>query len=176
MPRAAGIVLTVIDDRRPVYAQLRVPHPLPDRPRYLNPTSDLATNSRIARARPVEERHAEVIVTEGSIDALSVAAAGYRAVAVLSATYGDEAVAVSLAKLPHPLIIAFAVDDAGRTGADHLVSLLEARQRPPVLLDLGSGDLNDALRHSDDWPRQMESAVGRALTTTAGSIGEAVSR
>ncbi|HTN99818.1 MAG TPA: toprim domain-containing protein [Microthrixaceae bacterium] len=176
MPRAAGIVLPVIDDRRPVYAQIRVPHPLPDRPRYLNPTSDLATNPRIARARPVEAKHPEVIVTEGAIDALSAAAAGYRAVAVLSATYGDEAVAVSLARLPHPLIIAFDADNAGRTGADHLVSLLEARQRPPVVLDLGRGDLNDALRHSDDWPRQMERAVDRAMTGTAGSIGEAVSR
>lgn len=176
MPRAAGIVLPVIRDTHAVYAQIRVPHPLRDRPRYLNPTSGLAANPRLARARPVEAGHPEVIVTEGAIDALSAAAAGYRAVAVLSAAYGDESVAVALAKLPHPLIIAFDADDAGRAGAERLVSLLDARQRPPVVLDLGTGDLNDAMRQSDDWPLQMACAVDSARVEKAGSIGSTISR
>ena len=163
MPRGIGVVLPVIRGDHAVYAQLRVPHPQPDRPRYLNPTSDFATNPRIARARPVEVQHPEVVVTEGAIDALSAAVAGYRAVAVLSAAYGDEAVAVALAKLPHPLVIAFDADEAGRAGADRLASLLEARQRPPVVLDLGAGDLNDAMRRSDDWPRELAAAVDGAL-------------
>lgn len=141
MPRVAGIVLPAIENDHAVYAQIRVPHPEPDRPRYLNPTSDLATNPRISRARPVGTRHREVVVTEGAIDALS-AAANFRAIAVLSATYGDEAVAASLAKLPHPLVIAFDADDAGPAGAHRLASLLEARQRPPVVVDLEHGDLN----------------------------------
>lgn len=159
MPRACGVVLPVIHDGRAAYAQLRVAYPQPDRPRYLNPTADLATNPRVARVRPAEVRHSAVVVTEGSIDALSAAAAGYRAVAVLSAAYGDEAVAVALAKLPHPLVIAFDADDAGRAGADRLASLLEARRRPPVVLELGSGDLNDAMCRSDDWPGQLHAAV-----------------
>jgi hypothetical protein len=163
MPRATGVVLPVILDGHAVYAQLRVPHPHGDRPRYLNPTSDLATNPRLARVRPVDVRHPQVVVTEGAIDALSAAAAGYRAVAVLSAAYGDEAVAVALAKLPHPLIIAFDADDAGRIGADRLASLLEARQRPPVVLHLGNGDLNDAMLRSNDWPAQLHAAVDSAL-------------
>ena len=163
MPRGIGVVLPVIRGDHAVYAQLRVPHPQPDRPRYLNPTTDFATNPRIARARPVEVQHPEVVVTEGAIDALSAAVAGYRAVAVLSAAYGDEAVAVALAKLPHPLVIAFDADEAGRAGADRLASLLEARQRPPVVLDLGAGDLNDAMRRSDDWPRELAAAVDGAL-------------
>lgn len=163
MPRGVGVVLPVIQDGHAAYAQLRVPHPQPDRPRYLNPTSDLATNPRLARARPVDVQHPEVVVTEGAIDALSAAAAGYRAVAVLSATYGDQGVAVALAKLPHPLVIAFDADDAGRAGADRLAALLEARHRPPVVLHPGNGDLNDAMRRSDHWPTEFSAVVAGAF-------------
>jgi hypothetical protein len=176
MPRAIGVVLPAIENGHAVYAQIRVPHPNRDRPRYLNPTSDLATNPRLSRARPVETRHPEVIVTEGAIDALSAAAAGYRAVAVLSATYADEAVAVALAKLPHPVVLAFDADDAGRAGADRLAALLDARQRPPVLLDLGAGDLNDAMRRSDDWSTRLPRAVHDAMTAAAASMSVSVSR
>ncbi|HEY9566384.1 MAG TPA: toprim domain-containing protein [Nocardioides sp.] len=173
MPRAEGVVLPVLDDGRAVYAQIRVPRPQSDRPRYLNPTSGLATNPRLARARPVEVRHSEVVVTEGAIDALSAAVAGYRAVAVLSATYGDQAVAASLAKLPHPLVIAFDADEAGRAGATRLATLLEVKQRSPVVLDLGDGDVNDAMRRSDDWARQLERAVndGLAIRVSHEAIG-----
>ncbi len=175
MPRAIGIVLPAIENGHAVYAQIRVPHPDPDRPRYLNPTSDLATNPRLSRARPVETHHPEVIVTEGAIDALSAAAAGYRAVAVLSAAYGDAAVAVALAKLPHPLVLAFDADDAGRAGAERLATLLVAQQHPPVLLDLGAGDLNDAMRHSDDWSMRLPRAVDRAMAVTARATGVSIS-
>ncbi len=163
MPRASGVLLPVINDGRAVYAQVRVPHPGPERPRYLNPTTDLATNPRVARIRPAVTLHDEVIVTEGAIDALSAAAAGYRAVAVLGATYGDEAVAVALAKLPHRLVIAFDPDDAGRAGADRLVSLLDARQRPPLLIDLGCGDLNENLQTSADWSKDLRAIVDDAI-------------
>ena len=176
MPRASGVVLPAIENGHAVYAQIRVPRPHPDRSRYLNPTSDLATNPRLTRAQPVETRHPQVVVTEGAIDALSAAAAGYRAVAVLSATYGDEAVAVALAKLPHPLVLAFDADDAGRAGAERLAALLDARGRPPVLLDLGAGDLNDAMRRSDDWPGRMERAVDHAVAASTEAIGASVHR
>jgi hypothetical protein len=159
MPRAGGAVLPVIARGRAVYAQVRVLRPRPDGPRYLNPTAGLASNPRIARVGPVDCQHAEVIVTEGTIDALSAAAGGYRAVALLSATYGDEAVALALSRLPHPLVLALDADDTGRTGARRLAALLAARQRPPVVLDLGAGDLNDAMRRSDDWPTQLSGAV-----------------
>lgn len=175
MPRAAGIVLPTIESGHAVYAQIRVPHPQSDRPRYLNPTSDLATNPRLTRARPVETRHSQVVVTEGAIDALSAAAAGYRSVAVLSAAYGDEAVATALAKLPHPLVIAFDADDAGRAGAHRLASLLDARQRPPLVVDLGHGDLNDAMRRSDAWPKQMTQIVDHAVERPS-ATGVSVSR
>ncbi len=176
MPRAIGIVLPVIHEGHAVYAQLRVPHPRPDRPRYLNPTSGLATNPRVSRVRPVQAGHPEVVVTEGAIDALSAAAAGYRAVAVLSAAYGDEAVAAALAKLPHPLVLAFDADDAGRAGAARLASFLEARYRPPIVLDLGAGDLNDAMRQSDDWPMGMQHAVAAAMVERSATTVAGVSR
>lgn len=176
MPRAAGIVLPVIEDGHAVYAQLRVPHPGPDRPRYLNPTSELAANPRINRTRPVQTRHPEVIVTEGAIDALSAAAAGYRAVAVLSATSGDNAVAVALAKLPHPLVLAFDADDAGRAGAQRLASLLEASHHPAAVLDLGAGDLNDAMRYANDWPTEMQTAVNRATDQQRIDVGVGMGR
>lgn len=165
MPRAAGVVLPVIQHGHAVYAQIRVPRPRPDRPRYLNPTSDLAANPRLARARPVEIRQPQVIITEGAIDALSAAAAGYRAVGVLSAAYGDEAVAVALAKLPHPLVLAFDPDDAGRAAAQRLAALLTARHRPPVVVDLASGDLNDAMRQSATWPADLLDLIQHAAPT-----------
>jgi len=167
MPRAFGAVLPTIVEGRAIYAQIRVPHPDPDRPRYLNPRADLAPNPKLTRMRPAECRHSEVIVTEGAIDALSAATAGYRAVGVLSATYGDESVALALARVPHPLVLAFDADDAGQAGADRLSALLAARDRTPVQLDLGTGDLNDALRRSDNWPARLASAVERAQAAHA---------
>ena len=163
MPRAAGVVLPVMRDGHAVYAQLRIPHPKPDGPRYLNPTSELATNPRVAHVQPLNAQHREVVVTEGVIDALSAAATGHRAVGVLSAAYGDEAVATALAKLPHPLVIAFDADDAGRTAAQRLTALLEARDRPPVVVDLGAGDINDAMRRSDTWNTDFRRVVDDAL-------------
>lgn len=165
MPRAHGVVLPVISQGRAVYAQIRVPHPGPDRPKYLNPTSDLASNPRLTRMRPVDCHHPEVIVTEGSLDALAAAAGGFRAVGVLSATYCDESVALALARLPHPLVLAFDADDAGRAAAERLAALLDAKQRPPVVLDLSSGDLNDAMRRSDDWSAHLSASVDRSLAS-----------
>ena len=96
--------------------------------------------------------------------------------AILRASYGDEAVAVALAKLPHQLVIAFDADDAGRAGAARLEALLVARQRPPVVVDLGRGDLNNAMCQSDDWPTEMRRTVDAAMVDHAASRGSAVRR
>ena len=162
MPRTAGAVLPVLVDGRAEYAQLRVINPRPDRPRYLNPSADLAPNPRLARFEPAVCEHPEILVTEGSMDALSATAAGYRAVAVLSAGYPDHAVAHSLSRLPHPLVIAFDADDAGRQGADRLAELLTALQRPPVVLDLKQGDVNDALILAEAWDVSLSERVASA--------------
>ena len=170
MPKATGAVLPAISRGRAVYAQIRVPYPRGDGPRYLNPTADLAANPRLARVRPANCQRQEVIVTEGTIDALSAAAGGYRSVALLSATYGDEAVALALAGLPRPLVLALDADDAGRAGNERLAALLEARQRPPAILDLGAGDMNDAMRHASDWPAQLESKVDTVVRQPTGIV------
>lgn len=146
MPRVRGVVLPVIDDGRGVYAQIRTIDAGGERPRYLNPTSTLATNPKMTRARPAQVRHDEIVVTEGAIDALSAATLGYRAVGVLSAAYSDAHVATALARLPHLLVIAFDADPAGKAAATRISALLTAQGRPPRIVDLGTGDLNDALR------------------------------
>jgi len=164
MCRTGGAVLPVLEGPQVVYAQVRVPRPRPDRPRYLNPASELAPNPRLARFRPPSVAHPEVIVTEGAIDALSAASAGYRAVAVLSAGYPDRNMAHALSRLPHRLVLAFDSDDAGRDGADRLATLLAAELRPIARLDLGQGDLNDALRLAPDWRSDL---ADRVLQATA---------
>lgn len=174
MPRAAGAVLPVVVDERAVYAQLRVINPRTDGPRYLNPTGALAANPRIGYFRPAEQRHHEVIVTEGTIDALSAAAAGYRAAAVLSAAYPDQAIAHELSRLPDPLVIAFDQDDAGRGAAERLTALLDAQHRYPVNLRLPANDLNDALVHSSGWSKELELRVGSCLTQRAPGMSRSI--
>ncbi|MCU0267301.1 MAG: toprim domain-containing protein [Acidimicrobiales bacterium] len=163
MPRASGVVLPVLVDGHAVYAQIRVPHPRPDRPRYLNPRAGLAPNPRLARVRPVEQKRQAIIITEGAIDALSAASAGFRAVAVLSAAYPDRLVAHELSRLPDPLVIAFDQDDAGRAAAGRLTALLDAHQRHPANLVLSAGDVNEALVRSSNWTKELELRVNAAL-------------
>jgi hypothetical protein len=176
LPRASGAVLPVIERGHATYAQIRVPHPRPDRPRYLNPTAALAPNPRIGRFRPAHCVHPEVIVTEGAIDALSANAAGYRAVAVLSAAYPDRAIAHALSRLPYPLVVAFDADEAGQAGAEHLAALLRAEHHPAPVLRFDHGDLNDALRQSSDWPNHLAARFEAAAHGARARDGPALSR
>ncbi|MDZ7734502.1 MAG: toprim domain-containing protein [Acidimicrobiia bacterium] len=155
MPRVGGIVLPALHEGDAVYAQIRIPHPRPDGPRYLNPTGDLATNPRLAKFRPPETQHREVIVTEGAIDALSANVAGYRSIAILSAAYPDQAIAHELSRLPHPLVLAFDQDEPGQQAAERLATLLDAEGRHAAQLSLPIGDLNDALCDSANWAREL---------------------
>ena len=174
MPRAAGVVLPVILDGHAVYAQVRVPHPRPDSPRYLNPTNGLASNPRLAHFRPAEQKHREVFVTEGAIDALSAAAAGFRSAAVLSAAYPDQAIAHELSRLPEPLVIAFDQDDPGRAAAHRLTALLDAQQRHPANLTIPANDLNDALVRSSNWPKELELRVNAAVAALGAGMGPGI--
>lgn len=162
MPKAAGVVLPVLVDGRGTYAQIRLIDPGPNGLRYLNPTADLAPNPRLGHYRPAEQLHREVIVTEGAIDALSAAVAGFRAVAVLSAAYPDQGVALELSRLPEPLVLAFDGDDAGRAAAQRLATLLSAHQRPAANVPLPAADLNDALLRSSNWPKELTLRVTHA--------------
>lgn len=164
IPRGAGAVLTAFDPHgAPVYAQLRVLRPRGDQPRYLNPSSGLIENPRLTRLRPTEIRCRSVLVTEGAIDGLTAASAGYRAVAILGAGYPDRLVAEHLARLTGPIVLAFDPDPAGALGSDRLASLLAARRRPALRLPPGAGDLNDRrMTTAGDWPRRLDELVASA--------------
>jgi DNA primase len=162
MPRARGAVLPVIVNGQPVYAQLRLTHPRDGQPRYLNPSGLLAPNPRLSHLRPATVERPHILVTEGAIDALTAAGAGYRSVAILGAGYPDEAIAAHLARLPGPLILAFDPDPAGQHGTSRLTALLTDRHRPAGQLRLTDGDLNDQRRISADWPNEFHHQVAAA--------------
>lgn len=163
VPRAGPcVVLPVIEHGRPVYAQLRRLRPRPDQSKYLNVSGSLATNPKVARYRPVEQRRDSILVTEGPIDALSAAAAGYRAVAVLGATTADATVATHLASMQGRLVLAFDADPAGTAGTERLVRMLAELQRPVAVLNLPDG-VNDL----NDWMRAEGSQWGTSLAAAA---------
>lgn len=169
IPRASGAVLAAHDAAgTPVYAQLRLLRPRDDQPRYLNPAGGLLENPRVTHLRPPEVRRREVLVTEGAIDALTAASAGYRAVAILGAGYPDALVATHLARISGPIVLAFDPDPAGVLGSDRLAALLAARHRPASRLRAAGGDLNDQhLAHRRDWPDRLDALVA-AATPAAG--------
>lgn len=166
LPRPTGChrsggaaILPVQRDGRAVYFQARILHPNPDRPRYLNPTAELAPNPKVSVIEPAERVHPETIITEGAVDALSAASAGFRAAAVLSAGYPDRYVALQLARLDGPLVLAMDADAAGVRGSAQLAEHLEALQRSPDVLPLDCGDLNEALQHAIDWPQELADRI-----------------
>jgi hypothetical protein len=165
IPRVRGaVVLPVTVAGGATYAQLRILYPRRDRPRYFNPSSVLAQNPRLGLYRPAgSAAHPELLVTEGIIDALSAAAAGYRAAALLGAAAPDPGAAARLAQLPWPLVIAFDPDAAGIAGAQRLARLLTAHHRQPTMLRLEHGDLNDhLLHHGAAWPARLNAAIATA--------------
>ena len=167
VPRAGlAAVFPAIEHGEPVYAQLRRLRPRPDQPKFLNVSGVLAANPKVARYRPVEDRGDIVVVTEGPIDALSAAAAGFRAVAVFGATSADPDVASRLAATPGRLVLAFDADTAGRTGSERLERMLRDVQRPARALSLPDGvnDLNDWMQlERRGWLAALEAAVADAL-------------
>jgi len=167
-------VLPVHEDGRPIFAQLRPITPLPERPRYLNAASRLATNPRVGIYEPPEAVGRCVIVTEGVLDALSANAAGFRAAAVFGAALagdgsperGGSVVADRLARLDSPLILAFDADEAGQRGSKALQGQLRERgaraARGHVPPD--DNDLNAWMLASRDWDRAFRSAARTAVT------------
>jgi hypothetical protein len=167
-------VLPICEDGRPVFAQLRPVSPLPERPRYLNAASRLATNPRVGIYEPPEAVGRCVIVAEGALDALSANAAGFRAAAVLGALLvGNGAqeragslVADRLARLDSPLILAFDADEAGQRGSKALHGLLRERGVRTARLHVPdeTNDLNAWMVGSRDWERAFRSAVRTGVT------------
>ena len=131
--RAAGIVLRHRERLRRTAPGTRIPgRPAPSSPHRgprHQPTPRPSTTS--------ENRHPKVVVTEGAIDALSAAAAGYRAVAVLSDLRRRPSPPPSPSSTP--LVIAFR-----RRRRRTLVPIDSASPcAPPVVLEAA---LNDAMR------------------------------
>ena len=165
--RRAVVLPTLAEDGQASYAQLRTLGTDPDFPRYLSCRDTLARNPRIGIYRPAQSHDVpfettDLIVTEGVIDALSAAAAGYHAVAYLGADLPDRATAVMLARFDRRLIIAFDPDPAGRAGAYRLTQLLRERRRDAAIMDLKSGDLNACLVKSTEWPLELAGRVQHA--------------
>lgn len=160
VPRSSGVVLPVLDDDGgAVFTQTRRLEARAE-PRYLNCSTAAAPNPRLAVYRS-EVTGRCVIVCEGALDALSVAAAGRRSAAVLGAALADERVASRLRELDAPLVLAFDADAAGETGARRLRAALGAgahpvmRLRPPAHL----GDVNAWMVASRDWPESVSTAL-----------------
>lgn len=169
-------VLPVCDGGRPVFAQLRPISPLPERPRYLNAASRLATNPRVGVYEPPETVGRCVIVTEGVLDALSANAAGFRAAAVLGAALVSDGspegnggvVADRLARLNSPLVLAFDADEAGVRARGVLKGLLRERgaRVASVHVPPEANDLNAWMGASLEWDRAFRSAVRIGVTVT----------
>jgi hypothetical protein len=169
-------VLPVCATGRPVFAQLRPISPSPDRPRYLNAASRLASNPRVGIYEPPEAVGRCVIITEGILDALSANAAGFRAAAVLGvALVGDgqrehagSLVANRLTQLDSPLVLAFDADEPGQRGSSALQRALRARgtRAARVHVPAETNDLKAWMLGSRDWAQALRSAVRTALVTS----------
>lgn len=100
----------------------------------------------------------------------SAAAAGFRAAAVLSAAYPDQAIAHELSRLPEALVIPFDQDEADQAAAQRLTSLLDAKQRHPVNLTLPADDLADELLRSSNWPKEFGLRMNASLRNLAANL------
>jgi hypothetical protein len=162
VPRVGGAVLPVLEEGRAIFAQVRRVSSGPRGWRYLNVSADLAPNPRIGWYDPGPgSRRPTVLVTEGVIDALSAAAAGYGAAAVLGASLVDDATVTRLRTTTGPFMVVFDDDFAGRIGAQQLVGRLRERSvsARPMKVPPGVRDLNDWMCRSRDWPRELTANV-----------------
>jgi hypothetical protein len=71
-------------------------------------------------------------------------------------------VAVVLARLHGPLVVAFDADAAGRAGGRRMLDLLAGQRREAAVLSLQAGDLNDRAIASGDWSVELAARVEHA--------------
>jgi hypothetical protein len=171
-PRVSGLprggpaaVFPVVKSGRAVYLQVRY---LESRnSRYANPAAALVGASpRIAEVRPAEQsRSGVVLVAEGMTDALSVAEAGYDAVALLGTGVVDERVATAISRRwrTERLVVAFDADHAGRQATAKLLNLFVRE---------GAGDraafitVPDSVGDLNAWLQVEGSAFSARLSVT----------
>lgn len=173
MPAAGrAAVLPIHRDGAPVFAQIRTM--ANGRVRYLNASSALAPNPRLGLYHPVTETGSCVLVTEGIIDALSVASAGLRGVALLGASVPDPDRSPSasshpivdlLAAMPGRLVLALDNDAAGHLATERLEKLLASTRPDLVRLDLPDGvnDINDWTLADPDLGCYLEERLRDAI-------------
>ena len=180
LPRSGlAAVLPALDENGEVtYVQARYLDP-PEGRKYDNPAHHLGTNPRLAwPRRPRATDDGVLVVCEGIPDALTAAAAGLDAVAVL----GTAAVNNNLAEqiIDHGprsgrtrIVVAFDADAPGDSAATALAAMLGrfgvevSRLRPP---EHSGGDLNGWARHCPEWRRHIESAAPERDPTPRGEI------
>src|SRR5690606_22710974 len=95
-----------------------------------------------------------LIVCEGVIDALTVAAVGLASVAVLCATYPSQRIADQIAAGAsiRRVVVAFDGDEPGRIAAERLRGMLTDRGADASVCDLPDGaDLNTLAHGGSDW-------------------------
>jgi hypothetical protein len=165
--RGRGIVLPVLDhDQRAIFCTTRYLDEHASGRRYDNASGSLAANPKVATIRPIADTHPEnVIVTEGIIDALTVARHGYTALAVLGAANARQPVRDQLIHAHHArrVMIAFDADASGRAATLRLAGTLNGATTT-IIVGLAHGDLNDqapaalarllssaSSRNVDDW-------------------------
>jgi len=171
LPRGgpAAVFPALDDDRRAVYLQARYLDPPADRGKYDNPTASHGSNPRLTTVEPSASRTGgPTIITEGIPDALAVASAGYRAVAVLGAGLPDRRVAERLSSRNGLLVIGFDADAPGRAGSTRLHELINDVGRNDVVeVEPPAADLNTWLisRGHVSFALQMRMSVGLAAAT-----------
>jgi DNA primase len=177
VPRRAGAVLPALRDGRVVYAQIRRLNPGPGQPRYLSIANRLAPNPGFARYRPVVSRGGPLLVTEGPIDGLAAAAAGYDAMALFGVGGASGHAAQILARTGRRIVVAFDADDAGRSATHRLSELLQREGATAALLRVPEemGDLAGWLASVGDWRATLAGAVQRSLGPSRRGDGIAMS-
>ena len=177
VPRRAGAVLPALRGGRVVFAQIRRLNPGPGQPRYLSVANRLAPNPGFARYRPPEPRDGPLLITEGPIDGLAAAAAGYDAVALFGVGGAGERAAQTLARTGRRIVVAFDADDAGRSATRRLSELLQREGTTAAELRVPEemGDLAGWLASAGDWRATLAGAVQSSLAPSRRREGIAMS-
>lgn len=169
LPRGGvGAVFPALDEQGSVaYCQTRYLDPGEGRSKYDNPAARLGDNPRVGIVRSAKlAATGPLYVCEGLPDAYTAATAGFKAVAVLGATYPDERIARRITALVagRSVVIAFDNDPAGDVGAERLGGLLASRHVIAERARLPEGcDLNALALREPRWPYQSPVVGQRAM-------------
>ena len=159
--RGPGVVLPTFDDHGAlVYAQLRYFDVDHAGRKYDNPSSHHATKPALSWPRPHGplSTTAPLVLCEGTLDAMTVTAAGVRSVALIAAGDAHHALR-AVEAIDGPIVIAVDNDPAGRGAAATLLERLHAAGHPATHLTV-PGDINElAQRTGERFPAVLRAAL-----------------